>query len=180
METPCIAIRTKSRPSLAWREGYTGVTNEELPILLQQSRDIAASLETEMTNRHLRIPLDHTDRSDGCHEKLRKTAGKLEIMDRLDGQAFKHVSMAVEILTNKQTERAFKIYQEFLHDVLRHCSPGLVMVCAAGLGKQKIASMTQDDRVGLLNYVRENKGSLSSDIIEALATDHEIPCLNST
>lgn len=180
MEAPCITIHAKQRDSFLCREGFAEVTNVELETLLQQSRDRTASLEAEFGKRQLRIPSCHSDGHDGCHEKLRKTAKMLNITDRLDDQSSKHVDTAVEILTKPQTNRAFKVYQEFLYDVLRHSSPGLVMLCAAGLGKQRITSMTAEDRVSLLNVVKEGKDSLSSSTLEVLAKDHEIPCLDST
>jgi len=107
-------------------------------------------------------------------------AKKLKIRDCLDDQVFKHVNTAVKILTKPQTDHTFKVYQEFLHDILRHYNPRLVILCTAGLGKQRIASMTKKDKVSLLNHVKENKDSLSSLTLKALAKEHKIPYLYNT
>jgi len=112
-------------------------------------------------------------------KKLYKMAKKLKIRDCLDNRASKHINTTVEILTKPQTDHAFKVYQEFLHNVLRHYSPRLVILYITSLGKQRIASITEEDKVSFFNYVKESKDSFSSLTFKALAKDYKIPYLDS-
>ncbi|KAL5404961.1 hypothetical protein PMIN06_012612 [Paraphaeosphaeria minitans] len=180
MEVPNITIRTKEKDSFHWREGYTGVDDDELLNLVQQIREATASLEAEMGKRNLLVPQSDPNEHQQDHEKLYKTIKELAIMERLDKKATTHVDIAVGILTKPQTDRGCKIYQEFLHDVLRHGSPGWVMICAVGLGKQRIASMTKEKRVSLLAHVKTRKDLLSSTSLDSLAMGHKIPSLDGT
>jgi hypothetical protein len=128
MERPCVTLHVKERGSFLWSDGFAGVTNAELETLLQQSRDTVISLEAEFEKRQLSkaVNKQHGE-TDGYCESLRKCANKIRVLERLDDKAVEHVTTAVEILTNPQTIRSFKVYQDFLHDVLRHCGPELVL-----------------------------------------------------
>ena len=135
MEILYITIHTKQRDSFLWREGYTKITNIELETLLQQSRDIITSLKTEIRKQQLQLPSSYSNRNNKCHEKLHKMAKKLKIRDHLDNQASKHINTTIEILTKPQTDYTFKVYQEFLYDILRHYSPKLVILYTISLRK---------------------------------------------
>ena len=130
MVSPGIAFYTKDRERFCWTEGYGSVADAELEILVDQGCMAALSLEAELEKRQLQ------NQSDVCGKKLHVCAKTFEILGRLDDRAAKHVGIAVNIMKSSQSVRAFKLYQQFLYDVLRHCGPGLVLLCAASLGKQ--------------------------------------------
>ena len=87
-------------------------------------------------------------------------------MERVDGRAAKEVDDAVETLGTVQTSSPSKTYQAFLHDILRHCSLSLVLLCAASFGKKRIVDLGLKDPVSLLAYIRNTQLSLSSSVLE--------------
>ena len=54
------------------------------------------------------------------------------------------------------------------------------MLYTTGLRKQRIASITKEDKVSLFNHVKESKDSFSSLTLKAFAKDYKIPYLDST
>jgi hypothetical protein len=137
------------------------------------------SLEAEFEKRQLSKAVNQPNDIDGYCDSLRKGASKIKVLERLDDKAAEHVNTAVEILISPQTIRSFKVYQDFLHDVLRHYGPELVLLCAACLGKPKITSLKMEDRVSLLDHVKVKKLSYAFPVLAQLATEYEIPSLNS-
>ena len=77
-----------------------------------------------------------------------------------------------------QTNRDSKIYQLFLYDILRHSGSGLVVLCAASLGKQRVVHLSEDERVGLVSYIKNNKANLHFPALELLAQEYQIPPVN--
>jgi hypothetical protein len=67
----------------------------------------------------------------------------------------------------------------FLYDILRHCGGGLVLLCATSLGKQRIITMNEPERIRLVQFVRTNKASLQSSTLDSLAIKYQIPHDNS-
>jgi hypothetical protein len=178
MESPCTTLHTKERPSFLWGDGFEGVTDVELEILLQKSRDTLISVEAEFEKRQLSKASNQPSGIDGYSDSLRKGVNKIKVLERLDDKATEHVKAAVEILTTPQTVRSFKVYKAFLHDVLRHCGPELVLLCAACLGKSKVASLKVEDRISLLDHMKTKKLSYVSPILGRLATEYDIHSLH--
>jgi hypothetical protein len=179
MVSPGIAFYTKDRERFCWTGGYESVTDTELEILVQQGRMAVLSLEAEIEKRQLQKSPHQSEEADVCGKKLHDCAKTFEILGRLDDRASKHVDIAVNIMKSSQSVRAFKLYQQFLYDVLRHCGSGLVLLCAASLGKQRVANLTITERVSLLDYVKAKNTSLDSPNLRKLANEHQIPTLNS-
>lgn len=125
------------------------MTNEALENLVKQSRLAVTSLESELEQRHLRQPREKRGIHD-CIQRLHTLTKKVKVRRRLDEKTAQHVDAAVVVLKNDQKVRSGKVYQEFLHDVLRLCGPELVLLCAGGLGKHKIANLKSEDRTYLL------------------------------
>lgn len=179
METPCVTLRTKERTNLLSGDEFEGVTDVELEILLQKSRDTVVSLEAELERRQLLTASNHSKEITGYCDSLRKGFDKIRVLERLDVKAAEHVKTAVEILKTPQTSRSFKVYETFLQDVLRHCGPELVLLCAACLGKPKVSSLKKEDRVALLDHLKTKKLSYVSPILGRLATEYGIHSLHS-
>lgn len=122
---------------------------------------------------------DH--RRDGiaaCCEKLHKDTESIRILERLSGRGPALVEDANSILAASHTARDSKVYQSFLHDVLRHCDRGLTLLCAASLGKQRVVHLTEKDRTSLVGYLKDNKAGLHHVALESLATTYQIPSVD--
>lgn len=178
METPCITLHTKERANLFRGDGFDGVTDAELETLLQKSRDTLVSLEAEFERRQLPTASNHSKEIEGYCDSLRKGFDKLKVLERLDDKAAEHVKAAAKILTTPQTIRSYKVYETFLHDVLRHCGPELVLLCAACLGKPKVSSLKTEERIILLDHVKTKRFSYVSPILGRLATEYGIHSLH--
>lgn len=178
MEYPCITLHTKERPNFLWSDGFEGVTDVELETLLQKSRDTLISLEAELEKRPNSKTSSQPSGIDGYGDSLRKGANKIEVLERLDDKAAEHVKAAVMVLTTPQTIRSFRVYKAFLDDVLRHCGPELVLLCAACLGKPKVASLKEEDRISLLDLVKRKKSLYVSPILGRLATEYGLRSLH--
>jgi len=178
MEYPCITLHTKERPNFLWSDGFEGVTDVELETLLRISRDTLILLEAEFEKRPISKTSSQPSGIDRYGDSLSKGANKIKILERLDDKAAEYVKAAVKILTTPQTVRSFRIYKAFLNDVLRHCGPELVLLCAACLGKPKIASLKEKDRISLLDFVKRKKLLYVSPILGRLATEYGIHSLH--
>ena len=178
MELPCITLHTKDRDSFLHSDGYGEVTDSELETLRQQCREVVASLEAEIENRHTISHDPPTGIKESC-EKLHKSARSIRVLGRLDIRDEKLVRAGIEIMTTTQKIRGSKVYQEFLQDILRHCGAALVLLCSASLGKHRIISLNTQDRTALVHYVKGNKAFLSFSALELLAGEYKIPCENS-
>ncbi|QSS60679.1 hypothetical protein I7I51_05480 [Histoplasma capsulatum] len=108
-------------------------------------------------------------------QKLQRDAETIKILERLAGRGPQHVRDAISILKSPQSTRESSVYQLFLHDILRLCDRGLVVLCAASLGKQRVAHLAEDERTGLVGYVKENKSLLGCLALESLANDYQVP-----
>lgn len=179
MEEPCISLHTKAQSSFRHTDGYEGVPITDLETLLRQGREVIASIEGELMKRQNGRASDQPGELGKCCERLHETAREINIMERVDGRAARQVNDAVEILSSVQTNPPSRTYQAFLYDVLRHCSPSLVLLCAASFGKKRIVDLGSKERVSLLAYVRDTQLSLRSSVLETLASDYRIPLLDS-
>ncbi|MCJ1405931.1 hypothetical protein MMC11_009165 [Xylographa trunciseda] len=178
MEDPSITLHAKERPSFVWSDGFDGVTDVELKVLLQLSRDTLNSIEAEFESRLISKSSRQAGQIDAYSDRLREGANKIEIQERLDEKAAEHVKAAVKVLTTPQTVRAFMVYRTFLNDVLCQCGPELVLLCAACLGKAKVAALKEGDRISLLDLVKRKKSSYTSPILGRLATEYGIRSLH--
>ena len=174
MEYPYITLHTKRRSNLLFGDDLEDVTDLELETLVQKSRNTLISLEAEFEKRQLSKLSKHPGAIDGYVDILRKGVNKIDVLERLDGKALEQVEAAAQILTTPQTVRSLKVYRTFLHDVLRHCGPEVVVLCTACLGKPKVASLKEEDRISLLDHVKRNKLSYVSPILTRLAAEYGI------
>jgi hypothetical protein len=179
MEAPHITLHTTTQSSFHHTDGYEGASVTDLEILLRQSREITTSLEGELMKRQHERSSSQPGELGKCCERLHNTARAISVRERLEGRAVKQVQDAVEILTTPQTASPSKTYQAFLHDILRHCSPSLVLLCAASFGKKRIVDMGLKERVSLLAYLRDTQLSLDSSVLKTLANDYKIPSSDS-
>lgn len=107
--------------------------------------------------------------------KLNKLATNLNILGVLDGNQRKLAENARNAFITVPTERRGRIYKLFLHDVLRVSSAGAVLVCAIGLGKNRIADdLSPDDCKSLLPLIKESD-TLNHSTVTSLAIDCGIP-----
>lgn len=113
-----------------------------------------------------------------CRQKVLKDAQKIINLERLSGRGPSLVHNAIGILKASQTDRDSKVYQLFLHDVLRLCGSRLFLLCASSLGKQRVLHLAADDRTSLVGYLRDNTDKLLSPALETLAEEYKVPTVN--
>ncbi|MCJ1391567.1 hypothetical protein MMC18_004431 [Xylographa bjoerkii] len=171
MGDPFTTLHAKERPSFVWSDGFEGATDVELKILLQ-------SIEAEFESRMILKNSRQACKIDVYGDRLREGANKIGIQERLDEKHAEHVNAAVSILTTSQIVRAFMVYKAFLDDVLYHCGPELVLLCAACLGKAKVAALKKEDRISLLDLVKRKKSTYISPVLGRLATEYGIRTLH--
>ena len=177
IEYSCITLHTTERPSF-WADDFEGVTNAELVVLLQKSCDTLTSVETEFEKQQLSKASNQFSGIDGYSNSLHKNVNKINVLECLNNKAAEHIKAAVEILKTPQTVCFFKVYKEFLHDVLHHCGLKLMLLCAACLSKLKIVSLKIEGRISLLNHVKMKKLSYISSILRWFVTEYDIHSLH--
>ena len=180
MDLPYITLHTKDKGLFAWQDGYKDVRASELEAFLKIGKEMVRSLEAEIEARQMVSEFEHSSVSSECAEKLWKCARQVKILERLDKREAKLVASAVSVLKVKQATRDGQIYQTLLHDIYHQCSPSLVVLSAASLGKQRIVSLNARDRVRLLHYLKSNREVLTSPALDSLVRKHQIPCLPGT
>lgn len=149
---------------------------------VDQSTTRASSADSDSaTERNEQGRAKHTTTNEGlkgCRERLQSDAETIELLGRLYGHGATLVDAATTTLTTEHTSRESIVYQSFLQDILRHAGPGLVVLCAASLGKRRVIQLNAKDRVDLIRHVRDNKAELNSTILDSLAIQHNVPSLN--
>ena len=171
MEYPYLTFHISGQVAINLADNYSDVTDQDLEILLSQCRETLSSVQEEIRRRNP----SQTGEDEGYCERLRKTADNLNVLERLNDRGRKHVDTAIQTLASPPKSKSVKIYKDFLHDIQRHCSPGILLICAVGLGKQRIANMTENDRIQLLRHVKDQRSSLSFPILENLARCCNLP-----
>jgi hypothetical protein len=180
MKPPCVFLCTEKKDCFAYQNGYEDVTTSELKILLELGRETIHSLEAELETRQVLVKLEESTAVAECTEKLRKSIENLKILGRLDKKATKLVTTAASILRSRPTNREGKLYQTFLRDIYRQCGREQVVLCAAGLGKQRVVCLNTQDRTRLVHYVKTNTAALTSPVLNALVDNCQIPNTNGT
>ena len=145
---------------------------------LRQGRYAEGSVESRPEERRAGKPHDKLGEVDGCWKKLQEDAEATKILERLTGRGPTHLNSAVDILVTSTTNREAKVYQLFLYDVLRLSGPGMVVLCAASLGKQRVVHLAEKDRTSLVGRIRANKTKLHSLALDSIADEYQIPSLN--
>jgi hypothetical protein len=128
--------------------------------------------------RPKRRPKKSRPKPDGikeCQGRLSKGAEAIQILNRVPDRGVQHVMKAVGIMTTPQTTRESKVYQSFLYDILRHAGRGLVLLCAASLGKQRVVQLNALDKTSLVRHIKDNKAVLYSPVLESLAETFQAP-----
>jgi hypothetical protein len=174
MSLPCVVLQTDRKSCFSFENGYEGITILELQTLLKLGRETVRSLEAELEKRGVVARLETSNKVKDCADKLRRTVEIIKTLERLETRGPGLVNTAVQVLETKQTSRDSKIYQAFLRDILHHCGPGTTLLCAAGLGKQRIISLNAPERTELVQYIKSHKTALESPILDKLALEYKI------
>ena len=122
-------------------------------------------------------PQDNRDELATCCQRLLDDADAIEILECLSGRGPTLADDAVDALTTPQTTRDAKLYQLFLHDVLRTSGPGFVLL-VSGLGKQRVARLAEKERTGLVRWIKNNRDTIDSSGLQSLAKDYQVPSVN--
>ena len=154
---------------------YGRLSDSELEALAQQTRDAVTLFDVELEKRHGAMSTTPPNLIIDCEKKLQASLQNFKILGRLDARATKSVELAVSILTNEQTVRGSKVYQEFLHDITRHCNRGLALLCAASFGKHKIVGMNAQSRISLVYHLKSKKALLCSPTLDTFTNQYNLP-----
>lgn len=116
-------------------------------------------------------------------EKIHKVSEDVRVLGRFcSKRAYTLVSNAVRIMTSEQTERPFKIYQDFLSDLYAtsgRFGRNMVILCSASIGKTKAITLNERDRITLVQYIAATSSLLDSEPLSSLAAQYNIPSAES-
>jgi len=169
MDNPCVLMRTTQRDLFSYHDGYERMSIPELKTLLNQAKETSQSLETELGKRQVPVDQSQSNVITECSQKLQKTARNLQILGRLNDKETALVVAAFKILPTKQTNRESKIYQTFLLDIINLCGHAIALLCAASLGKQRVVTLNVEDRIKLVEYIKSNQLTLTSETLHEMA-----------
>ena len=178
MESLRILLQTNERGSFTPQSGYERVTFPELKSLLEMCRLAGQSLEAELERRSVDLKPEQSEAVVQCVEKLKRSLGHFKTLGRLDERAKRLVIAATKILKTRQTSRDSRVYQTFLNDILSRCGRGLVLLCAASLGKERVHRLNSGDRIELVQYLKDNTAALQCSLLESLSMSYQIPKRN--
>ncbi|KAK3312590.1 hypothetical protein B0H66DRAFT_537672 [Apodospora peruviana] len=124
---------------------------------------------------YMERPTETTEKVWDTWQKLVKHAGKLKILGSLNTSEVKQGKDASEVLLAVQTVPRRQIYKLFLHDVLSHSGPAVVLLCAIAAGQTRIANLKTIDRTQLSNLIRSKLDAINHPVIGRLAKECQIP-----
>ena len=139
--------------------------------------DDSLGIEIEI-EKHLQETHQEPDAINACRKKLWKDSRSIRILERLTDRGAGLVDDAVDTLIQAPTTRESRVYQSFLHDILRHLGPGFLVLTAASLGKQRVVHLSAGDRIDLFCYIKDTKAELHCPALDSLAEEYEVPALN--
>lgn len=112
---------------------------------------------------------------DEIWSKLVTTANSLVVLGVLDGNNKHLAKIAKDTLLTVPADRRGRRYKLFLHDVLRDSTPGAVLVCAIGLGKNRAADELSIEDCNLLLPLIKTSDVLNHPTLRSLAIECQIP-----
>ncbi|EME39019.1 hypothetical protein DOTSEDRAFT_75644 [Dothistroma septosporum NZE10] len=174
MDHPYVAFHLSDETIVRSSDSLSDLHDDNLQTVLQQCQHIQAAVELEIRRRGMPVSSQRSEITSTHYERIEKTAESLKVLERLDYRACKHVCVAREALESEQANRSFQLYREFLQDVMRHCGPEMVLLSAVGLGKQRVATMTIQDRVALVRTIKEAGSILVFPALSRLAEEHGV------
>ena len=175
MDSTSILFRTTRGDILPTHANYKELDNLELEALLHSIRDASASLEAELQRRQGSTTAVLPDLFKDYGNKLDATVRVIRHLNRLESRQARLVESAASFLKAEPTTHSARVYREFLIDVTRLCGRGLALLCAASLGKNKVATLTTQMRASFVGYVQSRKEFLDTPILGTLAEQYELP-----
>jgi hypothetical protein len=179
MDPTGILFRTTRGDILSTRMNYKELDNLELEALTHSIRDAKTSLEAELQRHQSSTTAVLPDLFKDYGNKLDATVQIIKHLGRLENRQARLVESAASILKTGPTTSSARVYREFLIDVTRLCGRGLALLCAASLGKNKVATLTTQMRASFVGYVQSRKEFLNTPILDTLAAQYELPSNNS-
>lgn len=85
-------------------------------------------------------------------------------------EALELVNAQPESASSKQTQRRLS-YQRFLKKVQESTSVRMVVLCAIGLGKSRVASMRDGVRLSLPLQIKDHEPSLDCDVLQGIVDE---------
>jgi predicted xylose isomerase-like sugar epimerase len=173
MPHPSVRFHTGEDISFGWQDSCRILSTEILEALLLESRLAVTSIEAELQRRNQQA--HRTLKLDICCQRLQKTANEIKVRKRLCERGVAQATSLHDLLTVEQSDRSLKVYQEFLQDVAQQCGSATALLCHIGLGKHRVTNLKNEDRVNLLQILKDEHGSLSGDELKSLAESYHVP-----
>jgi hypothetical protein len=108
-------------------------------------------------------------------KRIHKLSEDIRVLGRLTETKSTLASAAIRMMDTPQTERPFKVYQEFLCDVRRTAGWPMVVLSSASLGKDKVIRLKAELRTILVGYIARHARSLESPGLLALTVAFGVP-----
>ncbi len=97
-----------------------------------------------------------------------------KILDRLNIRAIKLINFAISVLINKQTVCNFKIYRNFLNNIIYYFNCKLALLYIVSFNEYNITNINAQSQISLVYYLKSKKASLSSLVLNSLVTQYKL------
>ena len=150
-------------------DGYDGISDVELQSMFQQCRSFLASLVSELNQRGLKA-----GQIAEWEKTLRRTSNRLRVRERLEDQDLKVLEFARQLMKKKILNTHNKLYQCFVFDVMRCSNAGFALLCIISFGQKMVVELKEEGRIDLLELIKDKVDSMSSSVLNTLATENRI------
>jgi hypothetical protein len=150
-------------------DGYDGISDVDLQILLTQCQSLLVSLVSECNKRNLKA-----GKITEWETTLREASERLHVRGRLDDQDFQNIEFVRELNKKEILTTQNKTYRSFVLDVIRYCNPGFALVCIISFGQRSLVKLKERGRTDLLKLIKDIEGSFLSSLLDQLAIENQI------
>lgn len=170
MDSTRIVLETKQKGQFLSEDGYEGVTIAELSALSECARQTLRSLEAELRKHAVVWKGDFVQR-------LHKGMETVVTLQHLAPRADRLVPKIIEALQAEAANfnRQSRIYRTFLCDIGRQLGRGFVLLCATCLGRQRIITMSNQQRCDVLKYLKLHTNEFDYTLLDSIAVERDIP-----
>ena len=153
---------------------FQALSAPDLENLLSQCQQAAGRIRAELEAR-IRWATLSEEISQQLQELLEDTAVEVSTRHILEGKKSGRVEEAIRLLHSEQSDYRMRRYSKSLELILRHCGSQMFVLCAASWSQKNIAENNEQVRSNLINFIRSEKGFLSSTQLQQICLRLNIP-----
>jgi hypothetical protein len=142
-------------------DGYDGISDDDLGSLF-------ASLSLEIEKRVLKTAAKEWE------ETLRRNSKRLQVRQRLEKSDLKNINFIQGLIGKLNQSRQNEAYLNFIVDVVRFCHNGFALLCIISFGQNFFGHLKEEERISLLEYLKDSQDSFSNPVLETFATQYRI------